>query len=203
MELLTAPPPPAWGLYTDPLERWAYCPNVFTPDECKEIVRICSQYNMRDATVGGFNTDNNLVKTDIRESRVVFLAPIQDLQWVYRKLTDCVHVVNNAHFKFDLWGFSEALQFTEYVAPSGNYGFHTDRVVNGTIRKLSLVVQLTDETTYTGGDFEIMDASYPEKLPRTQGTVLLFPSYTLHRVTPVTEGTRYSMVGWITGKPFV
>jgi PKHD-type hydroxylase len=31
----------------------------------------------------------------------------------------------------------------------------------------------------------------------------LFPSYTLHRVTPVTEGTRYSMVGWITGKPFV
>ena len=34
------------------------------------------------------------------------------------------------------------------------------------------------------------------------GTVIIFPSYTHHRVSPVTKGTRYSVVAWYGGPPF-
>ena len=37
---------------------------------------------------------------------------------------------------------------------------------------------------------------------RDQGYVAVFPSYVLHEVTPVTKGTRYSLVSWVTGKSF-
>ena len=35
-----------------------------------------------------------------------------------------------------------------------------------------------------------------------QGDLILFPSYTLHEVKPVTKGERNSLVAWVTGKPF-
>ena len=34
------------------------------------------------------------------------------------------------------------------------------------------------------------------------GTMILFPSYLLHRISEVTRGPRYSMVGWAHGKSF-
>jgi hypothetical protein len=38
--------------------------------------------------------------------------------------------------------------------------------------------------------------------PRERGTVIAFPSCVLHRVTPITAGTRKSLVVWITGPKF-
>jgi PKHD-type hydroxylase len=40
----------------------------------------------------------------------------------------------------------------------------------------------------------------PYKLDRGRGTFLVFPSFMLHRVTPVTRGTRWSLVAWFGGK---
>ena len=37
---------------------------------------------------------------------------------------------------------------------------------------------------------------------RPQGSVIVFPSFVWHRVTPVTKGTRYSLVLWTCGQPF-
>jgi PKHD-type hydroxylase len=37
---------------------------------------------------------------------------------------------------------------------------------------------------------------------RQKGSALLFPSYMLHRVTPVTSGTRKSLVLWVGGNPY-
>ena len=37
---------------------------------------------------------------------------------------------------------------------------------------------------------------------RTRGAMALFPSFLPHRVTPVTRGVRYSLVGWVCGKPW-
>jgi PKHD-type hydroxylase len=145
---------------------------------------------------------NNGTSPDYRNSKIVFIQPVAEIAWVYRKLTDVVLSSNNAHFKFDLFSFGESLQFTQYDAPSGKYNYHVDKVVNGPIRKLSMVLQLSDEQSYEGGEFEILDSDIPEQLPRKQGTVLLFPSYTMHRVTEVTKGTRHSLVGWINGPMF-
>jgi PKHD-type hydroxylase len=121
----------------------------------------------------------------------------------YQRLSAIVLSLNEQFFKFDLHGFGEDLQFTEYVAPSGKYNSHVDRAFGTAIRKLSIVVQLTDPDTYEGGDLELLPSiEKPVKPPRTRGTLIAFPSFQLHRVTPVTSGTRNSLVGWINGKQF-
>ena len=40
------------------------------------------------------------------------------------------------------------------------------------------------------------------EMNKDQGTLILFPSYVLHEIKPVTKGERNSLVTWITGKPF-
>jgi len=87
----------------------------------------------------------------------------------------------------------------------GYYNWHNDvnwddgRPVH---RKLSFICQLTDPAKYEGGDFEMqplhLGAPNQEQL-KTQGTALIFPSFIVHKVNPVTKGTRHSLVAWIEG----
>jgi len=82
----------------------------------------------------------------------------------------------------------------------------------GKVRKMSVTINLSDSDSYEGGDFkiDITDLVHNRKeflfaSPkefRNQGTVICFPSYTSHCVTPVTKGTRYSLVVWCLGAPW-
>lgn len=66
-----------------------------------------------------------------------------------------------------------------------------------TPRTLSFVLLLSPPDEYKGGELEMLSCSYKPVLK--QGSVIVFPSnfcYT-HRVAPVTEGTRYSVVTWM------
>ena len=65
-------------------------------------------------------------------------------------------------------------------------------------RKLSVVVQLTSPEEYEGGDFETFEGKVLSA-PKGHGTVLIFPSFVYHHVTPVTAGTRHSLVCWVNG----
>jgi PKHD-type hydroxylase len=68
------------------------------------------------------------------------------------------------------------------------------------IRKLSAVIQLSDENSYEGGDLEIQDEDLNVyKAPREQGTIIIFDSRSRHRVTKVTKGVRKSIVCWVLG----
>jgi len=78
-------------------------------------------------------------------------------------------------------------------------------------RKLSFTFQLSDGEDYDGGDLEL--ATYAQAYLgegsgaaraalRERGTLIVFPAFMLHRVTPVTRGTRYALVGWVHGPAF-
>jgi PKHD-type hydroxylase len=69
-------------------------------------------------------------------------------------------------------------------------------------RKLSVVLQLSDPSEYEGGDLEIMNCSEPTQVKKEKGLVTAFPSFMLHRVTPVTKGIRRTLVVWLTGPRF-
>jgi PKHD-type hydroxylase len=187
---------PSWSLQTDPIERWAFAKNLFTPQECDSIIAECKKYKMHLGTTMGNNGES------YRKSNVVFVTPTPELVWVYQRLTSCVIDLNSKFFNFDLSGFNEGLQFTEYVAPDGKYDYHVDKTYKTVIRKLSIVVQLSDPQEYDGGEFQYLDSAEPEVLSKERGCLLAFPSWAMHRVTPITRGTRYSLVGWITGNPF-
>ena len=87
---------------------------------------------------------------------------------------------------------------------------YTDNVnMIGKVRKLSMTVNLSEPGSYEGGNlkFDFGPHSSNKRFYecteiRPQGSIIVFPSYVHHQVTPVTKGTRYSLVMWTLGKPF-
>ena len=189
-------------LKIDNVENWAYH-NVFTVEDCDKIVELGNKQTLQAGTVvpDSISNPQGIHDSDYRKSNIAWL-PEQDFYDVYAKLIPVVNHVNDNFFKFDLFGFTESLQFTQYTSPGDTYRYHIDKLYKSTVRKLSMVVQLTDPSAYEGGDLEILLGETPEKLPRTQGTVIFFPSYVVHRVTPMVTGTRYSLVTWLGGPAF-
>jgi len=80
----------------------------------------------------------------------------------------------------------------------------------GLNRKISMTINLNSEGDYEGGNLKFdwgrhaaTDTQYHECVEiRPQGSIIVFPSYLYHCVTPVTSGTRYSLVMWALGRPF-
>jgi len=199
----------AWPFKSDNVSPWAYWTEAFSNEECDKIIEYSKQYTMYNGKVGMGTTQNEsvtgsisyVVDNEMRNSKVAFFGT-NDLEWVFERLTDIVLKLNEDYFKFNLWGFAEGLQFTEYCEPGGHYDYHIDLTKSGPVRKLSIVVQLSDPAEYDNGDLELVYCNRGELLPKTRGLLIAFPSYTLHRVVPVTRGKRNSLVGWITGEPF-
>jgi PKHD-type hydroxylase len=180
----------------DNVENWAYIEQLFTKEECEQIITLGESLLPKTAEVVSG------VQTEIRDSKVSWILPSKNSESIFQKLTDAVNVVNEKYFNFDLDGFSEGLQFTKYEAPSGKYDLHIDKIYKQATRKLSVVVQLSDPDEYEGGKLDIQTSNEPHSMVRRQGHAVLFPSYILHGVTPVTKGTRYSLVAWLTGPQF-
>jgi PKHD-type hydroxylase len=130
-------------------------------------------------------------------------SDVDENRWIWEKITGAVININNQFFNYDLTEI-QSLQFTAYDSEEeGFYGKHIDMMYksNGT-RKLSLSVQLSEPEDYEGGSLMLYNGEEPMTLPKTRGTGLFFPSYSLHEVTPVTKGIRYSLVAWFLGPRF-
>lgn len=169
--------------------------DVFSGEECDRIIALRESEEMREGKAEGDAGGGR----KIRDSRICWVQPRQELSWLFGKLLQVCQQVNQQHFGMELFGFTEPLQVSEYGEGS-YFDWHLD-LGNGrhSVRKLSFVVQLSDPADYEGGDLEIMAGPEPYAFPRGRGAMALFPSYVLHRVTPVTAGTRLSAVGWIGG----
>ena len=187
-----------WPLKQDKLENWAYFDDLLTNKECETIIRIGELKKPEKAKL----ISEKALNLNVRDSYTSWLIPEPDLFPIYQKLTDAVNEINNSYFNFDLFGFGEAMQFTKYIAPTGKYEKHIDRGLNGYVRKLSIVAQLTDPEEYEGGELVLHTHGEPTVLEKKRGKVYFFPSYVLHEVTPVTKGERCSLVAWLTGPQF-
>jgi PKHD-type hydroxylase len=123
--------------------------------------------------------------------------------WLFQKLTTIVNEINKMYFGLDLTEI-ESLQFTRYSSDTADfYVPHMDLMYKSHIvRKLSFSVQLSDSNEYEGGELKLYFRDSPDIAIKDKASISFFPSYMLHEVTPVTKGTRYSLVGWVTGPPF-
>ena len=188
--------------------------NVFTPEECVRIQEIGEkdwESNKQSREGLGF-----------RESIVSWIGNAGEGSWIYDKLLPLAESVKKKTWRTFKLKNLKPLQYTVYHAPYGKYDWHTDTAdVNApgdmAHRLLSFSVQLTNPNEcYKGGDFELIEElhtnfksarandqfNFDKKVtvtPFNQGSVVFFPSIVVHRVTPVTEGTRKSLVGWIEG----
>jgi len=186
----------SWDFYLDKVNSFAWAEKVFTKEECKKIIKIANDKGLIEGTTHGESYKHT------RSSKICWLMPGDGLDWAYRKITDVVLDLNSKFFKFDVSGFNEGFQFTNYSAPSDKYGKHVDRSEGFIIRKLSLSKQLTDPAEYEGGELWLYEDDGGALMKKEQGTLVLFPSFLLHEVKPVTKGERNSLVAWATGKQF-
>jgi PKHD-type hydroxylase len=189
----------SWPFFLDCVSDYVCYEDLFSYEEAESIINHAKTFEFNKAKIAKQDED-----LQIRDNEITFLGP-HGIEWAFQKLAKVSHEINQKLFKFDTFGFIEGLQFTQYTAPKEHYSSHTDKIFGAQVRKLSVVIQLTDENEYEGCDLELIfgEDKDTKKMPRKKGTLIMFPSYVLHRVTPITKGQRHSLVGWITGKPFV
>jgi PKHD-type hydroxylase len=178
---------------------YAWWEGAFTEQELNWLQQQAIKAEQQ-AQVGGNLNPSELSK--IRRSQVSWLENNSNTKWVFEKLANVASQLNAEHFRLDLVGFGEPLQLTNYnQSENGMYGWHQD-YGGGTSRKLSLAMQLTDPSEYEGGNLQVMTTSKPENVRKQRGLIAAFPSYVLHQVTPVTQGSRQSLVAWVSGPAF-
>mgnify|MGYP001204101682 CR=1 FL=1 len=152
--------------------------------------------------------DGVVQASTVRSTRVCLR---DDNDWVAQFCRHHVQVINEDVYKFHLNdGFdSGKYQYAHYNV-GDYYSWHQDNIWKHNQiwdRKLSFSLLLNDD--YDGGYFEFVEPIYGEELtwnitrvPTKAGTLIVFPSMMAHRVTPVTNGTRKSVVGWCVGRQF-
>lgn len=161
---------------------------------CEKLIKECKEeITLKDGTI--FSDDRYKSNSDIRQTKVGFTNNPE----IKKLLKNYLLQANRNVFNFDVDYIPDA-QFGEYSKGSF-YSWHHDinwQADSMYDRKLSIVIQLSDSSEYVGGDLQFKSVETPKKF-KTQGSVLVFPSYLMHRVTEVTEGTRYSLVAWMEG----
>jgi len=184
---------------------WQFWENRFKKETCQRIISLASLLPERDGTVGGGKNDSR-VDADVRRSKIRWInGAMPDFKDLYLDIEDMFKDANRIAFGADISSIYE-IQFTKYDSEDqGCYKWHNDVLWESSTcfhRKLSMSIQLSDPAEYEGGDLEIQPLHMGPPDPTTlrkQGNVIIFPSFLMHRVTPVTKGIRYSLVAWMEG----
>lgn len=190
--------------YEPQYPEFAFYDNHFSPPELKELDLIFSSHEFNKAYVGGENSIGG-VNLDVRDSETSWLYINDANSWFHGKMKFIINNLNDRFYKMDLRHFNP-YQLTQYKEESKQrYDWHTDSgpgVKINSIRKLSCVLFLSDLDEFEGGTFEYKIGKDECVVEQKRGRVIVFPSYTLHRVTPVTKGVRRSIVTWVSGPLF-
>ena len=145
-----------------------------------------------------------IVSHGTRITRVAWMERKPEIAWLYARLEEIVLAINREFYSFDLYGLVEAFQYTVYDdKEGGHYDWHVDLGGHDVQpRKISMSLQLTDSSEYQGCDLVLQAGSGHQTAERARGTLIAFPSYVLHRVTPIESGVRKSLVIWVSGPDF-
>lgn len=188
----------------DNLTNYYYYENSITNEEIDKIIELSKKYDINDGNVSGE------IDFTYRKSSITWLPNNEDTQFLYDKIVNLAKDANEKMWNFNITNLFESVQFTEYsYEPNANqqchYDWHMDFGSNGisATRKLSCVIQLSEPDDYEGCNLEFMLHRNIIKAPKKKGTIIFFPSYITHRVTPILRGTRHSIVIWIHGPSFV
>ncbi len=182
-------------------EAFVYASNVLTDEEIKLVESLAGKSTMQ----GNGELENGISDEDIRKNKISWLEVNDESKDLYLKISNIAQQLNDRFYRYDLIEM-EDLQYAEYHSDTqGYYKPHSDDGYKFNLfRKMSLSIQLSDESDYQGGEllFYRFSTKDPIVAPKSKGTLILFPSYVVHEVAPVTQGIRKSLVSWISGPRF-
>lgn len=180
---------------------------LYPPALCQIVIDEFDREELYEASIQTMDGDN-LVVPETRRARHTFIEPDH---WCGALITHYAHEANKL-WRFDLSGLG-TLSLIRYDV-HGHFEWHIDVLAydksdypdlgDGLERKLSLTVNLSDPDSYQGGDLEFLNGMgqlLTQPQLRERGSVVVFPSTIGHRVTPITAGVRFALVGWMVGPP--
>jgi len=180
-------------------QNYYYFNEGFTKSELEMIENSIQNIPFVEATTAIGNLK------EIRSSRIKWIPQSSEWFWLYERLGNFAIHANNELWNFNLYSMPEQIQYTEYLASEdGHYGWHQDIGPDIlSLRKISITVQLSEDQEYEGGELEFNKGGVGGIMaPRGAGTVVVFPSYLMHRVNKITKGTRKSFVLWLGGEHY-
>lgn len=178
-----------------------YIPSAIDKSVAEVILNQLKDLPLQDATVSS-PTGQGDKDLSIRDSKICWLTTDH---WISGMMAHFINCANKDHFNYDLFAWSDGIQYTVYDKKDTFYDWHWDHKEatfyggKDLIRKLSISLCLTSD--YTGGELQILkDANRTmESYKMNCGDVLIFPSDLVHRVRKIKTGKRISLVGWYSG----
>lgn len=191
-----------------PIERFnknrpIFWEDFLTDDDINKILAAPEWLQATEGKIGNSVEEGPRLDKSIRSSELGWYYPNANNQEIWYKIQKTIIRVNNEFFGFDLTGMYEPAQLGIYKAEQeGHYNWHIDAGTSrlAAPRKLSMALQLNDPTEFEGGLLQVkVDRDETVNLELRRGRAWFFPSWMIHRVTPVTKGVRRSLVLWIGG----
>lgn len=174
---------------------WMSCAEQLSASDCDRIIESCSRFDATPPVVVGEDRLRGHRKAD---TRMLFVT--KDTEWFFELICGVAERATEEAYGIELSGITRAPQYVEYREGWGEFGWHNDysHGLPQAPRKLTVILQLSDPTDYEGGLLQVMGNDI-ETMPRERGSIIVFPSILVHRVTPVTSGIRRALVSWIAG----
>jgi PKHD-type hydroxylase len=183
--------------------------NFFTPEECESMLEIDeSRYEHKIYTA----LPETEPTPDLNDSRVRYDFHCADISldesgwddYIQRILTSLydinnqtwqMEVTNIEENKLYLMRFNEGQHYMQWHMNCGGWSSY-----DYSRRKITFAVNLTPVSTYTGGELQFVPTCRPcTEVAKDIGSGLVYPSYRAHRITPVESGTKYLLMGFVSG----
>lgn len=175
---------------------WYYINSFLNKKEVAQINKICE--------VNGILQMQSADTTKTSEAKGVHyshMLPFID------KMEDVTNMINTQYYGFNLFPSTRdgKVSYNIYKGKNkGEYKWHHDAENMGTAfeLKLTAIVNLS-EKPFVGGEFFLWknkEAEISQLI--VPGTLLVFPSFYIHKVNPVIKGTRKTLTFWRCGKPW-
>ncbi len=168
-------------------------PNLLTPDEVNFVISTLQSEDFVDGkTTAGWHA--RLVKHNSQLSREARY---------HQDLRDFIRAALKRTVLFQMAAqpkIVHSILFSRYQEGM-SYGSHIDNALMGGedfLRSdVSLTLFLSEPETYEGGELVIEGVEGEQVFKLEAGSAIIYPSSTLHRVNPVTQGTRLVVVAWV------
>ena len=171
--------------------------DAVSPDVIEKFLKTIENVKLTKGHIG-----NGHYVPEKRTSDVYWLPKTEEYFDIYEIFHKVVGDINSKVYKFKIKSIVNDIQYTVYNSEDqGHYDWHVDVSSEHSTRKLSVVMQLSDPEDYEGGELQLNTGEI-DVVKKQKGMIVIFPSYILHRVTPVTKGVRKTLVLWIDGPPF-
>lgn len=192
---------------------YVYYERVLSPVECDAIAQLGEAKNPGAGTIGNGDDSGGVENAEYRKVMTSQLVPQDaisgsDISWLFARVRDRVMWANADHFRFDLHGLWQNINYLRYDEAKteseipGHYDWHQDfGGGESSQRKLSVVIQLSKPEDYDGCRLHLHNEREFDPGHVQQGDMVIFPSWTVHRVTPITRGRRRALVSWVSGPP--